>query len=168
MRLIVGLGNPGPEYAWTRHNIGFIVADNLREEGGFPDWKSRASALFSKKAETVLLKPQTYMNLSGKAVLSAVSFYKPDEVIVVHDDLDLKTGTWRDKVGGGNAGHNGLKSIDAAIGPDYRRIRIGISHPRDTGFPGDVADYVLGRLTPDELDLIEPVIKAIVDKLLSL
>jgi PTH1 family peptidyl-tRNA hydrolase len=156
--MIVGLGNPGAEYSGTRHNAGFMVVDAVRSLGGFPEWKKRAAYLYSKKGDCVLVKPQTFMNLSGRAVLSAKSFYDPDEIIVAHDDLDLPLGSYREKAGGGNAGHNGLKSIDEAMGNGYRRIRIGISHPRGTDFQGEVADYVLARFPPDEAKLAEDVV----------
>ncbi|MDR3126102.1 MAG: aminoacyl-tRNA hydrolase [Rickettsiales bacterium] len=156
--MIVGLGNPGPEYSGTRHNAGFMAAEAVREAGGFPGWKARGSYLYSKKGDCVLVKPQTFMNLSGRAVLAAVSFYKPDEMIVLHDDLDLPVGSYREKTGGGNAGHNGLRSIDEAVGSSYRRVRIGISHPRGTGFPGEVSDYVLAKFSADERKLVDDAI----------
>jgi PTH1 family peptidyl-tRNA hydrolase len=156
--MVVGLGNPGAEYAGTRHNAGFMVVEAVRKRGDFPDWKKRGNYLYSKKGDTVLVKPQTFMNLSGAAVLAASTFYKPDEIVVVHDDLDLPLGSYREKTGGGNAGHNGLKSIDAAIGREYRRLRVGISHPRDTDFPGEVSDYVLAKFSPEEKKAVVEVV----------
>jgi PTH1 family peptidyl-tRNA hydrolase len=156
--MIVGLGNPGPGYSGTRHNVGFMVVEAVRRQSGFPDWKRRGGYLYSKKGGCVLIEPQTFMNLSGAAVLAAKTFYRPDELIVVHDDLDLPLGSYREKSGGGNAGHNGLRSIDAAIGCDYRRVRVGISHPRGTDFSGDVADYVLAGFSPDERNIIDDVV----------
>lgn len=151
--LIVGLGNPGKEYENTRHNIGFIVIDCLAKIIGADMAKSKFDSSMCKVTykdkDIILLKPQTYMNLSGKAVLSASSFYKlkPKQIIVIHDDLDLKQGDIRVKIGGGNGGHNGLKSIDSIVGKEYHRIRIGIGRPEHKTM---VNDYVLGKFAIDE------------------
>jgi PTH1 family peptidyl-tRNA hydrolase len=137
MWLIAGLGNPGSKYAKNRHNIGFRAADTLHEKFGFPAWKKKfqaeiAEGLVPGAGERVLLiKPQTYMNLSGEAVQAATSFYKiaPDNVLVFHDELDLIPGKVKVKQGGGAGGHNGISSIDDHIGKDYWRVRLGIGHP---------------------------------------
>jgi PTH1 family peptidyl-tRNA hydrolase len=146
--LIVGLGNPGPAYASTRHNIGFMVIDELcRRHRVQSVSKSSFEGELFKMGEHFLLKPTTYMNLSGKSVLAVKNFYKIDDVIVIHDDLDLPFGALRFKVGGGHGGHNGLKSADAAIGQNYTRVRMGIGKPEHKS---QVADYVLHPFTPEE------------------
>ena len=159
--LIVGLGNPGPEYATTRHNVGFMAVDALAGDG---TWKSEKNAL-TRKGEidgqsVIFVKPQTYMNNSGSAVLALMTFYKLplENLIVIHDDMDLANGTMRTKIGGGSAGHNGIKSIDAAVGNEYKRIRIGVGHPRDFESQMDPADWVLGRFTDTQLDQIKKTI----------
>jgi len=156
MTLIVGLGNIGNEYKNTRHNIGFIAIDKLLSNLNFttinkPIFKGE---LF-KSGEYLFLKPSTYMNNSGESVEAVKNFYKieNDNIIVIHDDLDLKLGALKFKRGGGSAGHNGLKSIDKHIGNDYHRIRIGIGRPE-----GEikVIDYVLGKFKEEELKKLEP------------
>ncbi len=153
MKLIVGLGNPGKKYERTRHNIGFMVVERMLRMHGLGDLREKFSALWTKGDATIdagrhaiaLLLPQTFMNLSGDSVQPAATFLKvaPADIIVVHDELDLP---WRDvrvKVGGGHAGHNGLRSIIARLGtPDFVRVRVGIGRP-PPGFKGDVADFVL-------------------------
>jgi len=139
--LIVGLGNPGAAYASTRHNIGFRVIDELCKRHNVHDVsKSSFNGELFKMGEHFLLKPLTFMNLSGKSILAVKNFYKIDDVIVIHDDLELSFGALRFKRGGGHAGHNGLKSIDGAISPDYVRVRMGIGKPEHKS---QVADYVL-------------------------
>jgi PTH1 family peptidyl-tRNA hydrolase len=130
--LIVGLGNPGNEYAGTRHNIGFMAVDAIATREGLPTFKSKFKGMITGK-DYLLLKPQTFMNLSGESVGEAMRFHKlaPAQTVVFHDDLDLPPGEVRIKQGGGTGGHNGLKSIDAHIGPDYWRVRLGIGHPRN-------------------------------------
>lgn len=146
--LIVGLGNPGPAYAQTRHNVGFMVIDELkRRHSPMNVSKSSFDGELFKMSNHFLLKPQTYMNLSGKSILAVKNFYKIEEVIVIHDDLDLPFGALRFKMGGGHGGHNGLKSADAAISPDYVRVRMGIGKPEHKS---QVADYVLHPFTSDE------------------
>lgn len=147
--LVVGLGNPGKKYAETRHNAGFLVIDAVAKSEGLEDFREKFSGLFAKGRafgrDVVLLKPQTFMNLSGDSVQPAMVFHKlgPADVVVVHDELDLPFGEVRVKVGGGHAGHNGLRSILARVGsPDFVRVRVGIGRP-PAGFHGDVADYVL-------------------------
>lgn len=146
MYLIAGLGNPGSDYAKNRHNIGFMAVDAVHHAHGFSPWRSRFSANVSEgrlgSEKVLLLKPETFMNLSGQAVGEALRFFKldADAVTVVHDELDLAPGKVRIKRGGGNGGHNGLKSIDAHIGKEYRRVRLGIGHP---GHKDLVSGYVL-------------------------
>lgn len=153
MRLVVGLGNPGSRYARNRHNIGFMAADAIARRHGFPAFRSRFKGELSEgviaEEKRLLLKPQTFMNDSGEAVLAAAQFYKipPEEIVVLHDELDLRPGKLRVKRGGGNAGHNGLRSIDALIGPDYWRVRLGIGHP---GVKELVYPYVLQNFPAEE------------------
>jgi PTH1 family peptidyl-tRNA hydrolase len=167
MRLIVGLGNPGPRYARNRHNIGFMVADAIARRYGFPAFRDRFKGELSENviagARRLLLKPQTFMNDSGESVLAAMSFYKvaPQDIVVIHDELDLRPGKVRVKRGGGNAGHNGLRSIDAMIGADFWRVRVGIGHP---GVKELVQPYVLQNFTADEARLIvAPLLDAIAE-----
>jgi len=154
MWLIVGLGNPGPKYEYTRHNIGFLTLDRLVGETGAVALSSSSfhGELF-KKNTTLFLKPTTFMNQSGKSVSAVTRFYKieTERVIVVHDDLDLPFGAVRFKKGGGSGGHNGLKSIDTAIGSDYLRVRMGIGKP---AYKSQVIDYVLHNFDPDELAVL--------------
>lgn len=156
--LIVGLGNPGDKYAKTRHNVGFMAVNHLA--GSDATWKTEKNALVShinaNGQKVIFAKPQTFMNNSGMPVQALMTFYKVplENLIVIHDDMDLKTGVVREKVGGGSAGHNGIKSIDNMVGRDYFRIRIGVSHPRDaapTSNHMDPADWVLGRFSSDEM-----------------
>lgn len=145
-RLIVGLGNPGTEYALTRHNIGFMAVDALASAVKAGTWqrkfRGQISSAVAGGTAFLLLKPMTFMNLSGEAVGEAMRYYKlsPADVIVFHDDIDLAPGKVKVKQGGGNAGHNGLKSIDEHIGAEYWRVRLGIGHPGDKN---QVHDYVL-------------------------
>ncbi len=138
MQLFVGLGNPGPRYARHRHNIGFMAVDAIAHRHGFPAFRKRFRGLVSEgrlgDERVALLKPQTFMNESGRAVAAAMQFYKAGlaEVVVFHDELDLVEGKLRVKTGGGSAGHNGLRSIDRLVGPGYRRVRLGIGHPGDS------------------------------------
>jgi peptidyl-tRNA hydrolase, PTH1 family len=159
IRLIVGLGNPGPEYEQTRHNAGFWLVDNLADSAMTRE--SRFNALAAKMRiagqEVWLLEPQTFMNRSGQSVGTLTRFYKiaPDDVLVVHDELDLPPGTAKIKKGGSSGGHNGLKDITAALGTqDYWRLRIGIGHPRNANSQQAVADYVLHRPRKEEQALI--------------
>ncbi|MDE6481961.1 MAG: aminoacyl-tRNA hydrolase [Alphaproteobacteria bacterium] len=153
--LVVGLGNPGAEYARTRHNVGFMAVARLA--GADAVWKNEKNAKTASVnmagRRVIFVMPQTYMNLSGNAVLPLMTFYKIplENLVVIHDDLDLPVGKMREKIGGGSAGHNGIKSIDAAVGNEYRRIRIGIGHPRDLGLPMSPADWVLGKFTDDQM-----------------
>ena len=168
MRLIVGLGNPGSEYAHNRHNVGFMAVDAIARRYGFGPVRKRFSGETAEGNVVVhkvlLLKPLTYMNDSGRAIAEAAHFYKIDtaDVVVLHDELDLVPGKVRTKTGGGAAGHNGLRSTDAAIGQDYLRVRIGIGHPGDKS---RVTPYVLGNFAKDERPMIEAVNDAIAEAL---
>lgn len=159
MFLAVGLGNPGADYEKTRHNVGFMAADVIVSRFRFSPYRQKFDALVSEgqiEGEKVLvLKPQTFMNLSGNAVVKAALFYKilPENIVVIHDDLDLTLGQMKAKRGGGSGGHNGLKSLDSHLTNDYNRIRMGIGHPEHKG--QEVIDYVLGRFSKEELQEIE-------------
>jgi PTH1 family peptidyl-tRNA hydrolase len=152
--LVVGLGNPDREYAGTRHNAGFLVVDLLARRWNARDWLSRFHGKFTQAeppgagGTVLMLEPQTYMNLSGKSVQGAMAFYRvpPARTLVIHDDMDLEFGMLRLKVGGGSAGHRGLESISAAVGPDYLRLRFGIGRPERA----DAVDHVLSRFSPAE------------------
>ncbi len=167
IRLIVGLGNPGPEYEQTRHNAGFWLVDNLAIACGVRLVReSRYQALVAKTRmagqETWLLEPQTFMNRSGQSVGALAKFFKigADEVLVVHDELDLAPGVARLKKGGSSGGHNGLKDITAALGTqDYWRLRIGIGHPRELGLQQPVVDFVLDRPRKEEQHAINDAIE---------
>ena len=159
MFLIVGLGNPGVEYANTKHNVGFMAVDSIAEDYNFSNARNKFDGLISEGNITgikcYILKPQTYMNLSGNSVVKAASFYKipPERIIVIHDDMDLPISKMKAKIGGGTGGHNGLKSIDAAIGPNYQRIRIGIGHPKDKG--GEVVNHVLSKFSKQDKEILD-------------
>ena len=163
--LVVGLGNPGAQYVRTRHNVGFIAVRHFVPVDAA--WRREHDALtYSENVDgrrVIFAMPQTYMNNSGIAVGALMRFYKIpiENLIVIHDDMDLPVGKMREKIGGGSAGHNGIKSIDAAVGTEYRRIRIGIGHPRDLGLPMNPADWVLGRFSDAELSEISSVISKI-------
>ncbi|HWM46503.1 MAG TPA: aminoacyl-tRNA hydrolase [Xanthobacteraceae bacterium] len=137
MRLIVGLGNPGPRYAGNRHNIGFMAVEAIARRHGLGPWRRRFQGVACEGsvggARALLLLPGTYMNESGRAVAEAAQFYKltADDVVVLHDEIDLPPAKVRVKTGGGIAGHNGLRSVSAHIGNEYRRVRIGVGHPGD-------------------------------------
>jgi PTH1 family peptidyl-tRNA hydrolase len=158
MWIIAGLGNPGTKYDGTRHNIGFEVVDALARRFGAMGFQNNFHGEMDKiriANETILLlKPLTYMNLSGKSVQAAATFFKvkPDNLLVVHDDLDLPPGRVRVKKGGGHGGHNGLRDISAKLGNNYGRIRMGIGRPQ---FKGAEADYVLARYRGDEKSDVE-------------
>ena len=155
--LIIGLGNPGNEYAGTRHNIGFMAVDAIATRLGLPVFKRKFKGMITGK-DCLILKPLTFMNLSGESVGEAMRFHKlkPENIIVFHDDLDLQPGQVKIKQGGGSGGHNGLKSIDEHIGPDYWRVRLGIGHP---GVKGDaVLNYVLSPFAKADRKWLEPLI----------
>jgi PTH1 family peptidyl-tRNA hydrolase len=158
MFLFAGLGNIGKAYAGNRHNVGFMVLEAIAREYGAPAFRPRFQGQISEISlagtRVILLKPETYMNESGRSVGDAVRFFKIDlaHVVVFHDELDLAPGKVRVKQGGGNAGHNGLKSVSAHIGNEYRRVRIGIGHPGDKAL---VHDYVLGNFAKSEIPWVE-------------
>ena len=165
MHLLVGLGNPGPKYQGNRHNIGFMAVDAIARDYNIGPFKTKYSGLLAEGRigdhKVAILKPQTYMNESGMSVGPAAKFYKipPDKIVVFHDELDLAASKIRVKTGGGNAGHNGLKSIDAHLGtPDYVRVRLGIGHPGDKD---RVHGYVLGDFSKAEQEWVEPYLDAI-------
>ena len=163
--LIVGLGNPGDKYSATRHNVGFVAVDFLAGEN--VTWKKEKDALTTSVdvngRKVIFAKPQTFMNNSGVPVQSLMQFYKIpiENLVVIHDDMDLPVGSIREKTGGGSAGHNGIKSIDKFVGNEYHRIRIGIGHPRDVELQMDPADWVLGKFASSEMKEINKVIKTI-------
>ena len=168
IKLVVGLGNPGPEYERTRHNAGFWFAEDVAHEiGGSFASEKKFDGLIARgnggAIEVRVLKPQKYMNLSGQSVAAVANFYAiaPAEILVAHDELDLDAGDIKFKFGGGHAGHNGLRDIQAKLGTgDYWRVRIGIGHPRDSLTPHQpVADWVLQRPRRDEQDSIEVAIE---------
>lgn len=166
MRLLVGLGNPGPRYAGNRHNIGFMIVDAIARRHGLGPWRRRFHGYVAEGQiggeRVLLLKPDTYMNESGRAVGAAVQFYKLDigEVIVFHDEIDLRPAKLRVKTGGGSAGHNGLRSVSAHIGNDYRRVRVGVGHP---GMRELVEYYVLQDFAKAERPWVEVLCEAIAD-----
>ncbi len=167
MFLIAGLGNPGAEYAETRHNVGFAAADALWKKYGFSPFRAKFDGLIAEGKidgeKVFLLKPQTYMNLSGNSVVKAANFYKilPQNIVVIHDDMDLPVGKLKVKTGGGAGGHNGLKSIDAAITPEYHRIRIGVGHPAEKGEA--VVNHVLSRFSKTDAELVNDTIAFVAD-----
>jgi PTH1 family peptidyl-tRNA hydrolase len=165
MLLIVGLGNPGPRYAATRHNVGFRVIDELARQCGvsasaFKDrFHGEVASARLGDAELLLLRPQTFMNESGRSVQAACTFYKikPSELIVAHDELDVPFSEVRLKQGGGDGGNRGVRSVTAALGPDYVRIRLGIGRP-PPDFRGDVADFVLQAFASAELATVDQMV----------
>jgi len=166
MKLLVGLGNPGSKYANNRHNIGFMALDRIADDHGFAPWRSKFQGQLSEgrlgSGKVVLLKPETFMNNSGQSVGEAMRFFKltPEDVIVLHDEIDLAPGKVRYKSAGGHAGHNGLRSVHAHIGDTYGRVRIGVGHPgRKEAVPG----YVLRDFAKAEADWVENVLRGIAD-----
>ena len=165
MLLIVGLGNPGASYARHRHNVGFMVVDALADTASFSKKFHGEIATIKRGGEKlVLLKPQTFMNNSGQSVQAAMAFHKlaPEQIIVIHDELDLTLGKIRIKQGGGHGGHNGLRDIDEKIGKDYWRIRVGIAHPGDKE---QVHNHVLSNFSKEEKPVINPVIDGLAEHL---
>ena len=166
MKLIVGLGNPGPKYEHTRHNVGFMAADEIVRRHGFRGWRDKFSGALAEGEiageRTLVLKPMTFMNDSGKSVGPMAQFYKitPADVMVIHDELDLAPGKVRVKRGGGAAGHNGLRSIDQHLGNDYWRIRVGIGHP---GARELVLSYVLQNFAVEDAAWLEPLLPAMAE-----
>ena len=164
--LIVGLGNPGSDYAQTRHNIGFMVVDLLVNKlNAINVTKSSFLGETYKTPNHFLLKPQTFMNLSGDSVIKVKNFYKLEQVVVIHDDLDLPFGSLRFKLGGGHGGHNGLKSIDSKIGKEYIRVRMGIGKPEHKG---EVSSYVLGNFDTNQEKYLEQWIQTASDAVVYL
>ncbi len=166
MLLLVGLGNPGSKYDNNRHNIGFMAVDTIVRRHNFSAPKSKFQAEVAEgrlgNKKVLALKPQTFMNLSGQSVGEAMRFFKigPENVIVLHDELDLPAGKVKFKTGGGHAGHNGLRSIEQHIGRDFHRIRLGIGHPGDKS---RVTSYVLSDFSKAEQDWLHPLLEAIAD-----
>jgi PTH1 family peptidyl-tRNA hydrolase len=168
MLLLVGLGNPGEKHASHRHNVGFMAADAIAEAHGFDAPKSKFQGQLREgflegpggRTKALILKPQTYMNESGRSVGEALRFYKltPEDVVVFYDELDLEPSKLRIKTGGGAAGHNGIRSIDSHIGNDFRRVRIGIGHP---GNKSRVTGHVLGDFAKADREWLEPMLDAI-------
>ncbi|NBZ88956.1 aminoacyl-tRNA hydrolase [Stagnihabitans tardus] len=164
MKLWTGLGNPGPEYQGNRHNIGFMALDRIALDHGFGPWKKDFHGRVSEGRlggeKLLLLKPETFMNLSGRAVQAAMAFHKipPADLVVFHDELDLGPGKIKVKMGGGHAGHNGLRSIHGAIGEAYGRVRLGIGHP---GHKDLVAGYVLHDFAKSDRDGLELLLQGI-------
>jgi PTH1 family peptidyl-tRNA hydrolase len=167
MWLIAGLGNPGPRYADNRHNAGFMAVDALARAFHTSDFSGKFDSHVAKARiggeECLLVKPQTFMNLSGAAIQKFLAFHKiiPANLLVLHDELDLPLGKLRLKQGGGANGHNGIKDIDARIGPDYWRLRLGIGHP---GEASKVHSYVLSDFTGDEAAQFAPVLRALAEQ----
>jgi len=166
MQLWVGLGNPGAQYSLHRHNVGFMALDTIAEVHGFGPWQKKFRSLVAEgrlgENRILLVKPQTFMNDSGDAVQQALRFYKLDQeaLTVFHDELDLAPFKVKVRVGGGLAGHNGLRSVDAALGPEFRRVRIGIGHP-GPGRKDLVSPYVLGNYSKSEIEPLSDVLAAI-------
>lgn len=164
--LIAGLGNPGARYARNRHNAGFMAVDTIHESYDFGPWRVRFEGLLSEgtfgKRKTYLLKPQTYMNESGRSVGAAIRFFKLplSAVVVIHDEIDLAAAKLKVKTGGGDAGNNGARSITAAVGPDYRRVRIGVGHP---GEKHRVHGHVLSNFSKADEEWLVPMLSAIAE-----
>ncbi len=164
MQIWAGLGNPGASYAMNRHNVGFMALDVIADSYGFTPWKARFKGLTSEgkigTARILLLKPQTSMNESGRSIRAALDFYKADEtaLTVLYDELDLEPFRVKVKTGGGAAGHNGIRSTIAHIGPDFRRVRLGIGHP---GHKDRVLGYVLGNYAKAEMDGLSDMLGAV-------
>jgi PTH1 family peptidyl-tRNA hydrolase len=166
MQLFAGLGNPGDKYRNNRHNVGFMAIDAIASRHGFAPFRQKFNGLISEGTiggeKVLLLKPQTYMNNSGDSIQAALQFYKLDagDVTVLYDEIDLAPGKVRIKRGGGNGGHNGLRSIDPQIGTDYRRIRIGVGHP---GHKDAVMPHVLGDFSKADREWLIPLLEALGD-----
>ena len=168
VKLIVGLGNPGPKYSWTRHNAGFIVLDRFAHLNGIQVSRKNFGGLYGegdfRGSRLLLLKPETYMNLSGRTVAEALRFHKiaPADIIVIHDELDIPFGQIKLKVDGGHGGHNGLRSLHQELGGGgYSRLRVGIGRP----LHGNMADYVLTNFDKEEMASLPRLIDAAVEAL---
>jgi PTH1 family peptidyl-tRNA hydrolase len=168
MRLVVGLGNPGEKYAWNRHNIGFMAADEIVRRHSFSAFRSKFQGELAEGMlggeKVLVLKPMTFMNESGRAVHEAATFYKiaVEDILVLHDELDLAPGKLRIKRGGGHAGHNGLRSIHSHMGEGYARVRLGIGHP---GHKDRVTGYVLNDFAKADADWLAPLLDAVADNI---
>jgi PTH1 family peptidyl-tRNA hydrolase len=166
MLLLVGLGNPGPGHAGDRHNIGYMAADAIVRRHGFRPYHARFRGQAAEGSigadKVVALKPETFMNLSGESVAAAARFYKldPGQVIVIHDEIDLAFGKVRAKRGGGTGGHNGIRSIDAHLGPDFWRVRLGVGHPGERDL---VIGHVLRPFAKDEQPAVDKLLDAIAE-----
>ena len=166
MLLVVGLGNPDPEHAWNRHNIGFMVVDGIAQRHRFASYRNRFCGLIAhgeiESERVAIFKPTSFMNESGRAVGQALRFFKLslNQIVIVHDDLDIVPGKVRVKTGGSAAGHNGLRSIDSHIGKEYLRIRLGVGHPGDKAM---VTKYVLSDFAKDDQSWLDRVIPAVAD-----
>lgn len=166
MLIFAGLGNPGAKYSRNRHNVGYMAVDRIAQDHGFGPWKARFQGQASEgrlgDTKVLLLKPGTFMNLSGQSLGEAMRFFKlsPQDVVVFHDELDLAPGKCRVKMGGGHAGHNGLRSLHQHIGPDYTRVRIGIGHP---GRKELVPHYVLHDFAKADTDWLDDLMRGISD-----
>lgn len=164
--LIAGLGNPGSQYAKNRHNVGFMALDAIHDKFGFSPWRAKFQGELCEgklgKRKTYLVKPQTYMNLSGDSVGAVARFLKltPTALVVIHDEIDLAAGKLKAKTGGGDAGHNGLRSITATLGPDYTRVRVGVGHP---GGREQVAGHVLANFAKADEAWLNPMLDAIAE-----
>ena len=160
MKLLVGLGNPGEKYKLTRHNVGFMVLDKLIKQSTVDGWDKKFDSFFTKiiiaQKSMILLKPLTFMNVSGHAVQKVKNFYgiDPNNIVIIHDDIDLELGKIKLKKGGGDGGHNGLKSIIKMIGSEFNRIRIGIGRPEKIS----VSSYVLNNFREEEVPLLKKII----------
>ena len=169
MQIWAGLGNPGTQYALQRHNVGFMALDAIAEVHGFAPWTKKFRGLVAEgrigRDKVLLLKPQTYMNDSGDSVSQALRFYKLDldDLTVFHDELDLAAMKVKVRVGGGLAGHNGLRSIDSHLGPEFRRVRIGIGHP-GPGLKHLVTPHVLGNYAKSEMEPLADLLAAVADE----
>lgn len=166
MLIIAGLGNPGSSHARQRHNIGFMAADAIARRHSFSPWRKKFKAEIAEGelggVRTLLIKPQTYMNLSGEAVGETMRFYKlePKDLVVIYDELDLQPGKIRVKTGGGTGGHNGIRSIDAHCGNAFRRVRLGIGHPGDKA---QVQRHVLSDFARVDDEWLDPLLEAVAD-----
>ena len=168
MQLLVGLGNPGPSHAGHRHNVGFMAVDRIARMHGFEPWRARFAGLAADgrvgDVRVLALKPQTFMNLSGQSVRRALDFFKlaPGDVTVFYDELDLAPGKVRARMGGGAAGHNGVRSLIAHIGPNFGRVRLGIGHP---GHKDRVTGHVLSDFAKTEHGWVEAMLEAVAAEL---
>lgn len=170
MKLIVGLGNPGPEYAYTRHNVGFLTVDVLKDKMNASDFKPGHKGLISKgkhnNVDYIILKPLTFMNLSGDSVLEVINYYKisKEDIIVVYDDMDYSVGEYSIREKGGHGGHNGIRNIiDRLNSPEFSRIRIGIGK----GIKEDKSGYVLGKFSKAELEILKVMALKLCDALVD-